>query len=176
MPFSPYENKEWILEKIKEVNPKSILDVGVGEGILEQIARPIFGSEVKIDGIEVWKPYISEYKLEDKYDNIFNVDAREWDIWDYDVVMFGDVLEHMTETEAVTLWNKAAKSAKSILLSIPIVHSPQGAWGGNPYEIHHEEDWNTDRVLNSFNGIIDYKDFTISGAYFARFDNEVISK
>lgn len=169
MPFSPYENKEWILEKIKEVNPKTILDVGVGEGILEAIVRPVFGDKVMLHGLEVWEPYIGEYNLESKYDKIFNVDAREWDDWEYDLIMFGDVLEHMTEEEAVSLWNKAAKNTKAILLSIPIVHSPQGAWGGNPYEIHHEEDWNTERVLKSFNGIVDHKDFTISGAYYARF-------
>ena len=114
MPFSPYENKEWILEKIKEVNPKTILDVGVGEGILEAIVRPVFGDKVMLHGLEVWEPYIGEYNLESKYDKIFNVDAREWDDWEYDLIMFGDVLEHMTEEEAVSLWNKAAKNTKAI--------------------------------------------------------------
>jgi len=55
------------------------------------------------------------------------------------------------------------------MISIPIGHHPQGAWGGNPYEIHHEEDWSTERVLQAFPGIIEHKEFDITGVFIAKF-------
>jgi hypothetical protein len=176
MPHSDHANKDWVLDKIKEINPKSILDVGVGAGVLESIVRPLFGNDIVIHGIEAWQPYISEYDLENKYDKIFNIDAREWHIWDYDLVMFGDVLEHMIESESVKIWDEVATQASNAIITIPIIHYPQGAAFNNPYEIHHEEDWNTDRILNSFKGIVDHKEFEITGAYLARFKDEALSK
>ena len=41
--------------------------------------------------------------------------------------------------------------------------------GRNPYKIHHEEDWSTERVLKAFSGIIEYKEFEITGVFVAKF-------
>jgi hypothetical protein len=87
----------------------------------------------------------------------------------YDLVILGDVLEHMPEDDAVELWKVISKQARHALISIPIGHHPQGAWGGNPYEIHHEEDWSTERVLQAFPGIIEHKEFEITGVFIAKF-------
>jgi hypothetical protein len=40
-----------------------------------------------------------------------------------------------------------------VVISIPIHHCPQGAWGGNPYEIHVKDDWTHQEVMESFPGI-----------------------
>ena len=171
MPHSDGANKGWVLDKIKELKPKSILDVGTGSGILEEIVRANFGDSIKLDGIEAWSPYIEEYKLTERYDNLYNVDAREWDNWDYDLVMFGDVLEHMNEHQSADMWNKMSQKAGAAIITIPIIHYPQGASFGNPFEIHHEEDWNTERIMKTFSGIIEHQEFEITGAYLARFKN-----
>jgi len=168
MPFSHPENKSWILDKIKELQPTKVLDVGAGAGYIEKLLRDHFQKSLIIDGIEIWEPYISKYNLLDRYDNLFNVNAKEWDNWDYDVIIFGDVLEHMTEQEAADLWTKASKASYAII-TIPIIHYPQGAEFNNPYEVHIEEDWNTERVLSVFSNIIEYKEFSTSGAYLAKF-------
>ena len=128
-----------------------------------------FENSIIVDGLEVWEPYINEFKLFEKYRSTIHVDARNWNNYCYDMVIFGDVLEHMTEIEAKSLWIKVSKMAKHAIITIPIIHYPQGAEFGNPYEVHHEEDWNTERVLNSFPGIIEYKEFSITGAYLAKF-------
>lgn len=175
MPHSDGANKGWVLEKIRELNPKSILDVGTGSGILHDIVKENFGNAIKIDGIEAWEPYIQEFNLIERYDNLYNVDAREWNNWDYDLVMFGDVLEHMSEAESVDLWNRVSKQARAAIITIPIIHYPQGASFGNPFEIHHEDDWKTERIMNAFKGITEHKEFEITGAYLARFNNEAVS-
>jgi 2-polyprenyl-3-methyl-5-hydroxy-6-metoxy-1,4-benzoquinol methylase len=171
MPYSDPSNKEWVVQKIREIEPKKILDVGVGSGSLEHYVRANFGASIQLDGIEVWKPYISEFNLLERYNNLFIIDVKQWDNWDYDLVMFGDVLEHMPEAEAVSLWDRVSRQARSAIITIPIIHYPQGAYAGNPYEIHHEEDWNTQRVLAKFSGITEHAEFTETGAYLARFDN-----
>lgn len=176
MPHSDGANKGWVLEKIKEINPRSILDVGTGSGILEEIIRENFGNSIQLDGIEAWEPYISEFNLTERYDNLYNVDAREWDNWDYDLVMFGDVLEHMVESDSSKLWEKVSKQAGNAIITIPIIHYPQGASFGNPYEIHHEDHWDTERILKVFPGIVEHKEFEITGAYFAKFKYETLSK
>jgi len=169
MPHSDGANKEWVLEKIKQIKPRHILDVGTGSGVLEEIVRKNFERSIRIDGIEAWAPYVEEFRLMERYDNLFNVDARQWPAWDYDLVMFGDVLEHMSESDSVKLWDQMSKQAKNAIITIPIIHYPQGASFGNPYEIHHEEDWNTERILKTFKGIKEYKEFEITGAYWAEF-------
>lgn len=169
MPHSDSANKGWVLEKIKELNPKSILDVGTGSGVLEEIVRENFGHSIVLDGIEAWEPYIAEYNLTERYDNLYNVDARTWKNWDYDLVMFGDVLEHMVESESSELWNIVSKQARNAIITIPIIHYPQGASFGNPFEVHHEENWDTERILNVFPGITEHQEFEITGAYLARF-------
>lgn len=176
MPHSDGANKGWVLEKIKEINPRTILDVGTGSGILEEIIRENFGNTIQIDGIEAWQPYIEEYRLTERYDNLYNVDARSWTSWNYDLVMFGDVLEHMIEAESKELWRKVSLEAAYAIITIPIIHYPQGASFGNPFEIHHEDHWDTTRILNAFPGIAEYQEFEITGAYLARFKDEALSK
>ena len=169
MPHSDGANKGWVLEKIKEINPKTILDVGTGSGVMSEIVRSNFDNSIILDGIEAWYPYVEEFNLKSKYNNLFNIDARNWLDWKYDLVMFGDVLEHMTAEQSKKVWDQVSQMAKFAMITIPIIHYPQGASFGNPYEIHHEEDWNTERILKHFPGIIDYKEFEITGAYLAKF-------
>lgn len=169
MPGSSKENKSWMIDKIKEIRPKTVLDVGAGNGNIADLIKDTFSDSIEIDGLEVWAPYIEDFNLRSKYRNVFNADARSFDSWNYDLVIFGDVLEHMKEQEARDLWAKASKYAKNIIITIPIIHYPQGEHFGNPYEIHQEEDWNTKRVLNAFPGIVNYKQFRVTGAYLAKF-------
>ena len=176
MPHSDHANKDWVMQKIDEIKPRNILDVGVGSGTLEELVRKQYGNSIQIDGLEAWKPYIEEFSLTKRYDNLYNVDAREWDKWDYDLIMFGDVLEHMSEIQSSAMWDKASAQAGYAIITIPIIHYPQGASFGNPFEIHHEEDWDTERILRTFPGIIEHQEFEITGAYLARFKNEALSK
>jgi phospholipid N-methyltransferase len=169
MPASHPENKPWSAVEIKKLNPQTVLDVGVGSGVYRNIIKNIVNPDAVIHGIEAWEPYVEMFDLKNRYDKIFVQDAREFEDFHYDLVIFGDVLEHMPESDAVALWEKVAKQAKYALIAIPIMHYPQGAAGGNPFEVHHEEDWNTERVLKTFTGIITYKEFSQTGAFIARF-------
>jgi hypothetical protein len=125
--------------------------------------------EATLIGVEVWEPYIDEFALRSIYDEIVIVDAREFTDWESDLVIFGDVLEHMAEAEAVKLWEAASASTSKILMSIPIIHYPQCAEHGNPFEVHVVEDWSHERVLDTFSGITEYECYAVTGAYLADF-------
>ena len=169
MPTSNPENKLWIIKKIKEINPKTILDVGAGMGDYLEYIRSYLDKSIKVDGIEVWEPYVEKYRLKDRYDSLFIEDAREFNNFEYDVVICGDVLEHMSEDDALKLWDKISKSAKHAIISIPIIDHPQGAYDENPYEIHVKEDWDTRQVLEKFKGIVEHKEFLVTGSFIAKF-------
>jgi hypothetical protein len=66
------------------------------------------------------------------------------------------LLEHMTKEQSQALVDRALTKAKYVVISIPIHHSPQGAWGGNPYEIHVKDDWTHEEVMESFPRIKQY--------------------
>lgn len=169
MPTSDPTNKLWSIRKIKKLNPKTVLDLGTGMGDYLELIRNYLSPDVVVHGVEIWEPYVKEYALEQRYDKLFIQDVREVENFDYDLVILGDVLEHMPESDAIKLWEAISKQAHYALISIPIGHHPQGACGGNPYEVHHEEDWSTDRVLQAFSGIIDHKEFDTTGVFIARF-------
>lgn len=87
----------------------------------------------------------------------------------YDLVILGDVLEHMTVEESVALWELIKSQAKAAMISIPIVHFPQGHEHGNPYEEHIVDNWTHESVMSTFTGITGYRTFDITGSYVAEF-------
>jgi cyclopropane fatty-acyl-phospholipid synthase-like methyltransferase len=169
MPTSVIDGKDYTANFILNKQPKTILDVGVGEGTYSSLLKEYKYFPQRLDGIEIWEPYLAEFDLKNKYDNLYLHDIRTWQDFDYDMVIFGDVLEHMTQQEAIFVWEKAAQQAKYGIISIPIVYLRQGMEHGNPYEEHVKDDWTTKEVLNSFNGITKYKEYKKVGVFIAEF-------
>lgn len=155
MPLSSAEGKTWTRTRISEladVSPVSILDIGPGVGTYAKLLRDL--PVERITAIEIWQPYLTTYRLADYYDEVIIGDARTVDFPAADIVILGDVAEHMTEAEALALWDKsAAAAAHAVYLSIPIVPYPQGHIEGNTHEAHVVDDWNHERVLAAFTGI-----------------------
>lgn len=169
MPGSSPEGKGLSMMWIEKNKIQTILDVGAGEGTYSNLIHKNDYPIKKIDAIEVWEPYIEEYNLRNKYKNVFNVDVRTWEDWNYDMIILGDVLEHMTKEEALAIWDKISKQAKYAIISIPIIDCPQGHAHDNPYEEHIKEDWTTQEVLESFSHIVDHCSYNVVGVFLARF-------
>lgn len=170
MGTSDPDNKPYTAEVIKSLSPNTVLDVGAGAGVYLDIIRRDLDDNVHVTAIEAWKPYIEEFNLASRYNVVINEDVRNINSFDYDLVIFGDVLEHMSEEDALAVWDKVQETAKAAIISIPIIHYHQDAINGNPFEVHVEEDWDAQRVLNTFNGIKEYKLFPVTGVFLAVFD------
>jgi len=168
------EGKQFTVEVLEKIKPKHAIDVGPGCGTYWAICNGKYGEWIgqghgysqqvpfkdytgeppRMVAIEAYMPYISMYSLNDKYADVYVADARvfNWDLFagKADVLFFGDILEHMKQQEADDLFHTVRSKANNIIISLPIIHFPQGAIGGNIFEVHHEEDWTHERVLDVF--------------------------
>lgn len=168
MPISDQSNQSWVIDTLHKLELKSVLDVGAGAGTYAHIFAQHF-PHVDRFAVEAWAPYITEFALSDIYTEVFNHDIRDHQYFNYDIVIFGDVLEHMTKEEALAVWDKVSKQASYALISIPIVHYPQDAVNGNPFEKHVKDDWTHEEVLATFPQIEQFKTSEIVGSYLAYF-------
>jgi len=143
MPYSYEKYKELTAQQIaiylERINARRIIDVGAGCGTYAALLRPMFGGF--IDAIEIHKPYIKKFGLKALYDNIFLTDARTFDYREYDYVIMGDILEHLTETDARKLLDKIRDIPA--MVAVPY-EMPQGEYEGNKYEIHLQADLTPD--------------------------------
>jgi predicted TPR repeat methyltransferase len=157
MPKSSKEGKDIIRNWLLDFNDtvSRVIDLGPGRGTYHKYyarkARIL--THAHWIGIEVWKPYLEEFGLKDIYDEVYVEDVRFFDfskIGDVDLVFAGDILEHMTKEESVQVVLEILKYSKKLIISIPIIYHPQGAYGGNPFEIHVKDDWSHEEVLDTF--------------------------
>ena len=140
MPFSSNNGKGHIQRIVNKIKPKTGLDIGCGCGTYAKLFPWIDWT-----GVEIWAPYVEKYGLRDLYPKLHNVDVRQWEPdQQYDLVVLGDVLEHMSIQEAKDLLAKL-KYPTTVIISIPIGSYPQGEYDGNPYEKHVTDNWTVDR-------------------------------
>ena len=125
------------------------LDVGACDGVWYDLLHEHFCS---MDAVEVWKPNIEKHHLEDKYDDVFYVDIREFKYtFKYDLIIFGDILEHMSVEDAQKVLEEAFDWAKDIIVAVPF-RWPQDAIYGNPYEKHVQDDLTHEIFMERYPG------------------------
>jgi cyclopropane fatty-acyl-phospholipid synthase-like methyltransferase len=173
MPHSRWANKKIIAKWIDKLQlPRErILDLGAGMGTYHILLTDKYTTALKDShwiAVEVWEPYIEEFKLHEMYAEVYVEDIR---IFDYskvapvDLTFMGDVLEHMTKEEAQEVVAKVLEVSRYAAISIPVMHWKQDALYGNPYEKHIKEDWSHTEVMNSFPHIIEGEDYDGVGVY-----------
>jgi len=152
--------KDQILFWFKENqnNISRILDIGAGSGTYYRLITDAgIAKNVEWIAIEAWKPYIEKFNLRSKYSKVINEDVRKID-WksfrNIDVAIAGDVLEHMTKDEALEVVDHLLNISKTVIISIPVVHYPQDAVEGNPFEVHVKDDWSHQEVLDTWGTFI----------------------
>lgn len=141
MPFSNPLFREDIVEFIIEKFPDSnttILDVGPGIGTYADLL-PYYEN---IDACEIFKKYIRRYKLQSKYRKVFCQDIQSFEFDYYDLVIMGDVLEHIESEKAVILVNRILERCQEIIVKVPFSRRNRKtrAYMGNEYEIHKQTD------------------------------------
>lgn len=135
-------------EKNVNVNSK-ILDIGAGVGTYSKLLRKL---GYKMDCMEVWLPYVVEYKLNELYDNVIIGDVMNYDISNYDVIIMGDILEHLSIDDAMKLMNVIENNNQMCLVAVPY-KLEQGEYYGNKYEIHKQSDLTNEVMLSRYNNL-----------------------
>ena len=111
-----------------------ILDVGAGGGTY----RHLLGGIYKWDAVEVWEP--SARFIITWYDRVFGCDIRDFQYTeDYDLIIFGDILEHLSVEDAQRVLKEASRHSKAVLVAVPYC-LPQEAINGNEAERHLQPD------------------------------------
>lgn len=165
MPRSCSEGKPWMCDRIVALAPASILDIGPGVGTYHDLLHTRLAPQPDWSCIEIFEPYVDRYNLRGKYSTVIVGDARIEPFPAADVVILGDILEHVPLTDAVHLWAKARAAAKhAVFLSLPIIEYPQGELEGNIHETHLHT-WSHELVLESLPGIVDHATYTEIGVY-----------
>jgi len=148
MPSSRYDVIPFVLDKVREFNPKSILDIGIGYGKWGVLFREYLdiwntqteykNREVEIIGVEIYTKYCNPiWKAYDKIHKCDILTAKDILKQKYDLVFMGDVIEHFTKSEGLKLLSKL--KYKHIIIITPNIVSDQEAVYNNSYEIHKSQ-------------------------------------
>lgn len=138
--FYKNEVKDYLVSKFKG-NAK-ILDVGAGCGTYWNLLHNYFKT---IDGVEVFKPNIDNYQLKNKYHKVYNIDIKGFKYDFYDIIIFGDIIEHLDTSEAQEVLKYAYNKCKEMIVAVPY-QLKQDEVDGNIYEIHKQDDL-TDEIM-----------------------------
>lgn len=128
----------------------SILDIGAGCGTyFDMLSKEGF---TKIDAVEVFLPYIKKFNLINKYRKVYigDVNNIQIDFEQYDLIILGDVLEHIHLSEAIALINKL--KAINLIIAVPFM-SEQDALNDNQHEIHRQPDITLQSFIKFYPGL-----------------------
>lgn len=141
------EIQAWV-RQLRKAKGRSLtaIDIGPGEGIFAKLLRQYI---YPFKAIEIFEPYIAKYVLGVLYDKVDVQDVR-LKTWnrddDCDIIIFGDVIEHMLVAEATNVVACARRRCEWIIISVPLGDWPQGASEGNEHETHLST-WGHDDVM-----------------------------
>lgn len=124
---SSFFGKNEIIQLVKKVYPNNdiqILDVGPGRGIYFNLLK--LNGYKHIDAVEIYKPYIEKFRLTDMYRQVFNRNIVGFQYDHYNVIILGDVLEHIKVKEAKQVLNYAKAHGDLIVVSVPYLDEQVG--------------------------------------------------
>lgn len=125
------------------------LDVGAGDGKWANMLNDY----LIMDAVEAFPPNVVNYQLTKKYRNTNITDIRTFKYNWYDLVIFGDVIEHLSVEDAQKVINYAADRCRNILIAVPFEYK-QGAIYGNPYEVHIQDDLTPELFNKRYPGFV----------------------
>lgn len=125
----------------------SVLDIGACNGKWYNLLSNYF----IMDAVEVWKPYILRYNLLKKYNKLFIKDICDCEDFKYDVIIMGDVLEHIDVKPAQKIIQKMYNECNELIVAIPYTMK-QGEVGHNPYQIHRQSDLTHEIFMKRYPG------------------------
>ncbi len=146
MPGSRYEQIETIVDLMVRLQPRSVLDVGIGNGLYGLLTRqyvggsgPFAGDGLRVDGIEIFEGYLTDVQRT-IYDEIRVGDALDIlpsiPSGSYDLALGLDVIEHLPDPRGMDLLRQLRRVAAHCILTSPRGEFPQGALFGNVHETH----------------------------------------
>lgn len=131
-----------LLRGTRDYATDTVLDVGAGQGKYAHLLP-----EFTLDACEAWPETISEWQLDQRYRHVYVgevqqlVRSSQWRDGDlrWDVVIMGDVLEHLTVPDATETLSEFCAHSFEVIAVVPYRYQ-QGPEHGNPYQRHLQAD------------------------------------
>ena len=135
--------KNWVLENFEE--GASVLDMGAGGGTYGKLLKNFTNN---IDAVEIYRPNITDYNLMSLYRFVANRDIVDLEYPEYDLIIFGDVIEHLTVDDAKQVLKYAYGKCKDMIVAVPYRYKQAG--NENEHEEHIQDDLTKDNVLQRY--------------------------
>ncbi len=147
MPTSDPWAMGYIAQKLFEIQPKTVLDIGIGCGKYGFLTREysdrdyccgLSPKKVILHGVEIYEKYITNIQRA-IYDEIFignALDLLPSLVDNYEVIIMGDVIEHFKKEDGIKMIDLIQKKSNNFFIVTPNGYSPQGAFHDNIYETH----------------------------------------
>lgn len=123
MPYSSFIFDDTIAEIIKLIRPKTFLDLGAGAGKYGLMVKEINPS-IKIIAVEIEKKYLEKFNLYSIYHEVWNIPVinlirPEYFNLCFDIIMAGDILEHLKKSDGIDLLNFLIYRSRWIIVEFP---------------------------------------------------------
>lgn len=135
--------KNWIYENFDE--NASILDVGAGRGTYKNLLGDGYRN---IDAVEIYYPNIIDYKLHEKYRFVSNKNVIGLEYPHYNLIIFGDVIEHMSVEDAQNVLEYARMRCDDLIVAVPYRYFQNG--NENKWEEHIQNDLTQQNILERY--------------------------
>ena len=123
------EVRTWVRENFPDAS--TVLDVGACNGCWRQLLP-----EYTMDAVEIFEPNAVALS---GYREVFCKDVADLEYDHYDLIIFGDVIEHMEVEKAKRVLDYAMTRCRDMIVAVPF-GLEQGAIYGNPWEVHIQAD------------------------------------
>lgn len=142
----------------------TVLDVGADQGKY----RILLDEFPHVDGCEIWGPSIRENELDRLYSYVYDmnivdfVETHAFRAAGYDVIIFGDVLEHISRDDAKRTLKRIYQNPRCDVVVVVPFESHQGYAKDNPYQVHLQDDLTPDLMAVEYPELdlvdIEYRD------------------
>ena len=142
MPISSHAILPYVVEEVLRVQPKRVLDVGIGNGIygalIYNYASTLLKEIPRLIGIEPWEPYRNH--LWEVYDEVHLKPVQDFKTKQtFDVIICADVIEHLSANAGnlqIDRLKRMLSPGGVLIVSTPSIFVPQAAYKGNVLEEH----------------------------------------
>lgn len=142
MPISSHALLPWIVEEFQLQQPRTILDLGIGNGLFGALVMNysdvFFDRKPCLIGVEGWNDYRNPmWKC---YSDVFVEKIQDYEIMEkWDMIVMMDVIEHFDlkeGSEQILRFQRALNPGGIFLISTPRVFVKQEPYKGNELEVH----------------------------------------
>lgn len=103
-----------------------------------------------MDAVEIFKPNAEKVK-QLGYRKVYNYPIQNFPYKWYDVIIFGDVIEHMTVEDAQQTLDYAHDRCKDMIIAVPYLYKQDPIYG-NPWEKHIQDDLTRELFMERYPG------------------------